>query len=95
MQSGGRDILTEDPAKQVTWDRESGNRKRRGEAMKISKKITKISLHVMAIVLTVTLVTGLAAIGNEASAVSSSKSPFRRPRRKRPRRTSVIMRYLG
>ena len=45
--------------------------------MKISKKITKISLHVMAIVLTVTLVTGLAAIGNEASAVSSSPSPFR------------------
>ena len=77
MQSGGRDILTQDPEKLVPGEKGSGNDKRRGEAMKISKKITKISLHVMAVVLTVTLVTGLAAIGNEASAVSSSPSPFR------------------
>ena len=48
----------------------------KGEAMSISKKITRFSLHAIALLVTVTLVTGLAAFGNDVYA-SSSPSPFR------------------
>lgn len=47
--------------------------------MSISKKITRISIHAIVLMLTITLVTGLAAYGNDAYA-SSSPSPFRNTR---------------
>ncbi len=47
--------------------------------MSISKKITRISIHAIVLMLTITLVTGLAAYGNDAYA-SSSPSPYRNTR---------------
>ena len=42
----------------------------KGEAMSISKKITRFSLHAIALLVTVTMITGLAAYGNDAYAAS-------------------------
>ena len=44
--------------------------------MSISKRVSKISVHMIVLVLTVCLVTGLAGAADPAFAVSSSKSPF-------------------
>ena len=44
--------------------------------MSISKKVSKISVHVLALVLTACLITGLAGTADPVYAVSSSKSPF-------------------
>lgn len=51
----------------------------KGEAMSISKKITRFSLHAIALLVTVTMITGLAAYGNDAYAASGS-SPYRNTR---------------